>query len=64
MEEESSSRSGRVKLIRVDDVVDVKETPMGYVVVTKKGEILMDRREARKLYWEVKMRNRRKAFGL
>ncbi len=64
MEEESSSRSGRVKLLRLDDVVDVKETPMGYVVVTKNGEILLDHREARKLYWEVKMRNRRKAFGL
>lgn len=52
-------------LLQLEDVDDVFETRHGFVVVTKSGEkIRLDEETGRKVYWEVKSRNRRRVFGL
>jgi hypothetical protein len=49
--------------MRVADIVDRGDK---YIVVYDSGyiNIIPKNDETRKLYWEIKLRNRRKAFGL
>ncbi len=63
MEEEDPSR--RLHLLEKHRIVDIYETSGGYLVVTENGrELLVEKHVGRQLYWDIKSRNRRKAFGL
>ena len=61
MEEGSLSELLQVK----DKIIDVYETSKGYIVVMDGNrEVVLDKRLGRTLYWAIKRRNRRRAFGL
>ncbi len=47
------------------NIVDIYETSEGYIVVTDKGrELVVEKSVGKRIYWVIKERNRRKAFGL
>ncbi len=53
--------------ISVEDVDDAQILDNQIILLMKSGEILRlpaEKPEARHLYWQVKIRNRRRAFGL
>lgn len=52
--------------IHIDDIVDAEMRGDKIYFITTTGDILETRSSpmTRDLYWEIKLRNRRKAFGL
>jgi S-adenosylmethionine hydrolase len=65
MEEEDPSHSLISPTIGKHRIVDVYETSQGYIVLTDNGrELILEKNVGEKLYWEIKERNRRRAFGL
>ncbi len=50
--------------ISIDDVLDAKRIKDKVLLYTRNGVIEMDFEKAKDIYWRVKIRNRRKAFGL
>ncbi len=50
--------------ISIDDVLDAKRIKDKVILYTKNGVIEMEFKKAKDIYWRVKIRNRRKAFGL
>ena len=55
--------SGRIKL-DLNNILDATLVKGKIRFLTKDGIIELTGRKARELYWKVKLRNRRKAFGL
>ncbi len=55
--------SGRIKL-DLNNILDATLVRGKILFLTKEGIIELTGKKARELYWRVKLRNRRKAFGL
>ncbi len=55
--------SGRIKL-DLNNILDATLVKGKILFLTKEGIIELTGKKARELYWKVKLRNRRKAFGL
>lgn len=51
-------------LIKPKDIIDAKIVKDKVLFLTKKGIIELELSKAKDLYWKIKLRNRRKAFGL
>lgn len=51
-------------LIKPKDIIDAKIVEDKVLFLTKKGIIELELNKAKDLYWKIKLRNRRKAFGL
>lgn len=51
-------------LIRPKDIIDAKIVKDKVLFFTEKGMIELELNKAKDLYWRIKLRNRRKAFGL
>jgi len=51
-------------LIKPKDIIDAKIVKDKVLFLTKKGIIELELNKAKDLYWKIKLRNRRKAFGL
>jgi len=57
--------SKRSLILDLDNVIDAKIKNGKIVLITRNGKVeLEDNRRNRELYWSIKLRNRRKAFGL
>jgi len=51
--------------ISFDTISDITEKGGKYIIITRDGKrIPLEKEIGRRLYWEVKIRNRRKVFGL
>jgi len=57
--------SKRSLILDLDNVIDAKIKNGKIVLITRNGKVeLEDNRRNRELYWSIKLRNRRKVFGL
>jgi len=57
--------SKRSLILDLDNVIDAKIKNGKIVLITRSGKVeLEDNRRNRELYWSIKLRNRRKVFGL
>lgn len=50
--------------IKPKDIIDAKIVNDKVLFLTKKGVVELELNKAKDLYWEIKLRNRRRAFGL